>query len=425
MEELKEQSRRQFLKAVSFLAGSSALVGTIPWLSAIAAKKTTGTGSPSDRIRLGIIGVGSRGKLLLLHLQTIPDVEIAAVCDDYPPHFDQAKELTEGKARAFVNYRELLSLDDIDGVIIATPLHLHAQMTIDAMLSGKHVFCEKAMARTLEGCLRMVNAQKETGKILQIGHQRMFNIKYIKAIELIKSGILGPITQIRAYWHRNNDWRRDVPGPEFERKINWRLYREYSCGLMTELASHQIQVANWVLNQHPESVMGAGSINYWHDGREVYDNVNLIYNYPNGVKLIYDSLISNKKYGCEEQVMGDKGTMELEAGKMYMENPPPAPGIIQLINNIENKVFEVVPIGGASWVPDNAITSDKGTFIVDEYPLPSENLLELEGFVESIRSGKQFHGLLKEAFYASVGALLGTQAMDNMEVVYWPKEFII
>ena len=108
-------------------------------------------------------------------------------------------------------------------------------------------------------------------------------------IEFIRAGQLGNITQIRAYWHRNNDWRRTVPSPELEKKINWRLYKEFSCGLMTELASHQIQVANWALGEFPDKIMGAGSINYWKDGREVHDNVNLVYTYPGGTQLIYDS----------------------------------------------------------------------------------------------------------------------------------------
>ena len=100
---------------------------------------------------------------------------------------------------------------------------------------------------------------------------------------------------------------------------------------MTELASHQIQVANQVLQDHPSEVWGAGSINHWHDGREVYDNVNLVYKYPSGTQLIYDSMTSNKHYGYEEQIMGPLGTMELERGKMWDEYPEPAPAIMELI----------------------------------------------------------------------------------------------
>ena len=171
------------------------------------------------------------------------------------------------------------------------------------------------MARTLFQQVPLIL----TGKILQIGHQRLFDPKYIDGIQRIRNGELGKLGQIRAYWHRNANWRRPVPEgkPHLEKKINWRLYRDSSAGLITELASHQIQVANWAVGEPPVSVMGAGSIVYWKDGREVYDNVALIYTYRNGMQFIYDSMISNKKYGLEEQIMGDKGTMELEVNKHY------------------------------------------------------------------------------------------------------------
>jgi predicted dehydrogenase len=423
MDTRNEQTRREFLRTASLLAGSSVFVTALPWLPAYAAKKKNIV-SPSDKVKLGLIGIGSRGSLLFLHLKEIPAVEIVAVCDNYPPHLERAVQMSENKAKGFEDYRKLLEMKEIDGVIIATPLYTHAEITIDSLLAGKHTFCEKAMAKTPEDCLRMFKAQQVADKVLLIGYQRMFNIKYLKAFELIKAGQLGNITQIRAYWHRNNDWRRPVPSPELEKKINWRLYREFSSGLMTELASHQIEVANVILEQFPDSVMGNGSINYWHDGREVYDNVNLIYTYPNGTQLIYDSMTSNKHYGLEEQILGPKGTMELEAGKMYTENPPPAPGILQLVNNIEHKVFDVIPLGGASWVPDNP-TTEKGEYIINEDLDDDGTKMEMEGYAEAVKAGKIDNRLLKEAYYASIAALLGERAMDEKKVIKMPEEFIL
>jgi len=414
-------NRRDFIRTFGVLTGT-AMMASVPWLNVLHArsKNQTITGT----VKLAILGVGSRGSLLTLLLQDAPGVEIVAYCDDYPPNFKRAGEMIGPGAKGFTDYREMLAMADFEGVVIATPLYEHAEMTVNSLRAGKHVFCEKAMAKTLEDCKRMVDAQRETGQILQIGHQRMFDVKYLKAIEEIRKGKLGNITQIRAYWHRNNDWRRPIPGPELERKINWRLYREYSLGLMTELASHQIQVANWILEEVPQYVSGFGSINHWHDGREVYDNVNLVYQYPSGSHLIYDSMTSNKKYGYEEQIMGPLGTMELEAGKVFEEFPPPAPGILQLINQIETRIFDTIPIGGASWVPDDP-NEDKGKYIMDKVLNSDGTDMELSAFAESVRSGTHTDELLKQAYYASIATLLGDQAMLKKEVLEWPQEYMI
>ena len=432
----KQQTRRDFLKHTAMVAGSTMLVSQLSWLRSFAAGKD-GEEASGGKVRLGMIGIGSRGHLLFLHLQQIPQAEIVAVCDIYPPHLERARRMAGDKAKAFNDHRRMLDeMKDLDAVVIATPLHTHAEITVDCLQAGKKVFCEKSMAKEPADALKMVNTALETGLLLQIGHQRMFNPRYLRAFELIRNGQLGKITQIRAYWHRNNDWRRNVPQgnvdsfapagmyPDMEHFINWRLYRAYSRGLMTELASHQMQVANYILGAYPTEIMGSGSINHWKDGREVYDNVNLVYSYPNGTQVIYDSMTSNKHYGLEEQIMGPKGTMELEAGLMWSETPPPAPGILQLINNIEHGIFDNIPLGGASWVPDSAV-EDKGTPIFDQELDDDGTHFELEGFVHAVATGEKYRELLVQGYYATLAALLGWEAMTTQKVVTMPDELIL
>ncbi len=415
-----KQSRRIFLQKTALLTGGLFLGSHFPDIKALANDQD----NVASSVRLGVIGTGSRGQYLMTHINLIPGIEIVAVCDNYQPNLDKGVEMTGGKAEAFTDYRLLIEKNDIDGVIIATPLHLHAKMSIDSLKAGLHVFCEKAMAKTPGECLDMYNAQLETGKILLIGHQRMFNPRYLKAFEMINRGQLGDITQIRAYWHRNNDWRRSVPDPGLERKINWRLYWDYSEGLMTELGSHQIQVANFIKKDFPRRVTGTGSINYWHDGREVFDNVNIVYEYPDGSSLIYDSMISNAHYGYEEQIMGPKGTMELEVGRMYSENPPPAPGILQLLNNIEHKIFDPLPLGGKSWIPETAV-KEKGDYIYEVDLEDDGTALEMEGFAQMIRENRHSDILLREAYYAAIAALLGNEAIKKGEMITFPDEYIL
>jgi predicted dehydrogenase len=414
MNELQIKTRREFLKTFSLITGSTLLVSQMPWLRDLHAQES------GRRIKLGIIGSGSRGNLLQLYLKGIPDCEMTCVCDNYQPNLEAGIAIAGKSARAYANHLEMLEKEQLDAVIIATPLHEHAHITIDALNAGVHVFCEKSMARTIEDSDNMIKARQKAGKILLIGHQRIFNAKYQRAFQLINDGKIGPVTHIKAYWHRNNNWRRPVPSPELERKINWRLYDEYSCGLMTELASHQIQVANQILNKVPSYVYGSGSTNFWKDGREVEDNVSLVYKYPGGTHLVYDSVNSNQHYGLEEQIMGPKGTMELEGGKMWQEIPPPAPGILQLINQIEHKIFDVIPIGGASWVPDTAI-NDKGDYIWNEVLESDGTKMEMEAFVSMVRENRFVPDLLKQGFYATVAALMGHEAIRKNQVISWPE----
>jgi predicted dehydrogenase len=421
------QNRREFLERISILAGSSLAVTTMPWLKIFADSKSLGK-SASDKVRLGIIGVGDRGSALLLNIKSFMNsmnVEIAAVCDDYEPNYLRALNLTEGKAKGFVDYRKMLEMKELDGVVIATPLTEHAKLTIDALDSGLHVFCEKAMARTIEDVKLMYDAHINTNRILQIGLQRMFNPIYLEGIEKIHKGEIGQITHMRAFWHRNNNWRRLVPKdkPELERKINWRLYDDLSAGLLTELASHQIQVANWVKNSEPISVMGTGSINYWKDGREVFDNIACIFSYEDGTHMVYDSVTSNKHYGLEEQIMGDKGTVEFEVNKIYSETPPNPPAILKLINEIEKGVFDTIPIGGASWIPETA-GQYKGEYISDNYKM-DETKLQLEAFVKYIRENKAPEILTKHGYYSSLWSLLAEQAIKTGNRVTLPNGYRI
>lgn len=415
-------TRRQLVQAMSTIAGSTALSGLTPWISLLKADVPAAV-SANDKVNIAVIGPGRRGIYLMRHMLTIPTINMVAVCDDYQPHLKRAVKLTGGKAKGYADYRKMLERDDIDGVVIATPLYLHARMVLDCFAAGKHVFCEKALTKTIDEALTLQKTQKENGMILQTGHQRLFDIRYLKALEDVKAGRLGKITQIRAYWHRNNNWRRRVPSPELERKINWRMYREYSLGLMTELASHHLQVANWFLGSMPLNVRGSGSINYWQDGREVYDNVNLVYEYPNGVHMIYDSLISNKHHGLEIQMMGEKGTLEMETGKFYAENPPAPSAIHQLINDIEHKIFDPLPLGGASWVPETA-SKYKGQWIVDKRSkdIPSSARLELEAFAESVRSNTPIPGMAEQGIQASIASTLGDDAMVRNEIIDFAKE---
>lgn len=411
-------NRRDFIRNVG-LTGLGAFLAASPWLSVFSETSHT----QKERIRLGIIGPGSRGQHLMRFLSENPKAEIAALCDVYQPSIDGALKLAP-QAKIYTDYRKLLEDKSIDGVVVATPLNSHYPIVMDAFDAGKHIFCEKSIGYTIEECYNMYVRHKETGQIFFTGQQRLFDPRYLKAMEMVHAGTFGEINRIATYWNRNGDWRRPVPSPELERHINWRLYREYSKGLMTELACHQLQIGSWALRKIPEKVMGQGAITYWKDGREVCDNVSCIYTFDDGKIMTFNSVISNKFYGLEEQIMGHLGTVEPEKGKYFFESIPPAPGFLQMINKVENNLFDSLPFAGTSWAPETA-NENKGEFILGERPKGDGTGLLLDAFVEAVVTRKQPEYIAEEGYYASALCLLGDQAIQEERTIYFPDEYKI
>ncbi|UVO49692.1 Gfo/Idh/MocA family oxidoreductase [Sphingomonas sp. SUN019] len=409
-------SRRSFIDRVLKASAAVGMASAAPWAGAIAAEPGR------ERIRLGVIGTGDRGRALIQNILKTKNCTIAAICDDYQPYLDKARALLPAGTPTYSDHRAMLDAKGLDAVVIATPLNLHARHAFDSFDAGLHVWCEKAMARTTGDCTKMVERSRASGRILQIGHQRLFNPTYLNALARAKAGEIGTITQIRASWHRNRDWRRAVPpGSGLERKLNWRLYRESSAGLMTELCTHQIQVGNWFMDALPTRVMGSGSICFWKDGREVYDHVALIYEYPGGRKFIYTSLLNNARYGCEEQIQGHKGTIEPELGRIFKEVPR-VPALRQLGTDVQKNRVRTIPIGGATWFPELPITTPGDSLGWSEY---DETMLQFEAFGEAVKTGVPVPGLLRQAYHASIASLLGEQAMDERRAIDWPSSLVM
>ena len=413
--------RREFIKRFGSAGAAGLLLSSVPWL-----KGCTPAGQEEmkgGKVRFGIIGTGSRGRYHLENLLKVPQAEVVAFCDNYRPNLDLALSRVPG-ARCFDDYRRLLEDREVDAVIIATPLHLHHRMTLDALSAGKNVLCEKAMAYTMEECLDMYRKGRASGKVFFVEQQRLFDAKYIKIMDSVRKGELGPVVNVRNYWFRNNDWRRSVPSPELERHINWRLYREYSRGLMTELACHQLQNGTWAKGMIPQQVMGTGSLIYWKDGREVFDNVCTIYTFPDGVNMTFESVISNKHFGMGEQILCKDATIDLAQGRLYAENPKPRSGIRQLVGDIEKGIFSNPAFAGTSWSAENA-SKDPGVAIMPEAVGDDGSLSMLQAFCHSILTGTQPPHVLEEAYYASVLCLLGDEAILQQKTLQFPEELRI
>lgn len=405
MTDNKNMDRRSFLGTIGSAGMAAAALSAFPWMTSCTPKAASEV--KGEKTRIGLIGPGSRGYFHLTNLLRIPEAEVVALCDVYEPNLKAAAAICPG-ARLYRDYRELLDDRNVDSVLIATPLYLHYEIAKAAFAAGKNVFCEKAMSYTIDQCYDLYRTGTASGKIFFIGQQRLFDPKYLKAFEYVRSGELGPVVNVRNYWFRNGDWRRDCT-PELERHINWRLYREYSRGLMTELACHQIQNGTWALGMYPEKVMGSGSTIFWKDGREVFDNVALIYTFPNGVNMTFESVISNKHFGMGEYILCNKGTVDLSGSRLYYETPAPKSGMRQLLGEIENNIFSNAAFAGTSFVAENG-SSDRGISIMPQ-AVGDGSVEILEAFCRACITGVQPPKVLEEAYYASVYAILGDEAL--------------
>ena len=271
----------------------------------------------NDKVNIGVIGTGDRGGGLIPVIDSIPNLNLVGCCDILPFRLENGLSRASGKIKGYSDYRKLLDNKDIDAILVATPFNTHSKIGIDALQAGKHVYGEKTTAKGYDGIKQLHKARKQSSKVFQTGHQYHSSRLYAHVVDLIKDGKLGKITAFECQWNRHGNWRRPVPDPELERLINWRMYREYSGGLVAELCSHQIDFVNWVLDAVPQSVMGSGGVNYWKDGRETFDNIHLIYDYPNGVRAKFTCLTSNALNDYQIKVLGDKGTIILDYEKAW------------------------------------------------------------------------------------------------------------
>jgi predicted dehydrogenase len=292
--------RREFISATAATAALAAVPGL--------ARSNSGT-FEGERLRTGHIGTGRQGRKHLRLAGSLPGYEIRTICDVLPFQMDEARKLVGPGTKEVVDYRYLLDDPDIDAVVIATPFHLHAQPMLDALDAGKHVYCEKTLVKGHDQIERVRPVLENSDRIVQAGYQHRYSDHLQAVADLIREGKIGAISKVECQWNRNGDWRRPVPSPEYERAVNWRMYREYSGGLTAELSSHQMDILEWMLDSTPQVVMGTGGVDYWKDGRETRDNIHLTVRYQNGVTASFSSLTTNAHEGFRMTFFGTKGTI--------------------------------------------------------------------------------------------------------------------
>jgi predicted dehydrogenase len=371
----------------------------------------------NDRINIGVIGPGSRGQELIRQLLRTPGVEIAAVCDVYGPRFTEVNELVGKTVPSYKNHRELLERKDLDAIFIATPPLFHADYAIAAINSGRPVYGEKTLGFSTEDCNNLVRTVARTGQVFQIGHQMRYGPWVQEAIKRVHAGDIGEPTQVYGYWHRSDNWRREVPNPGLEHLMNWRLHRETSGGLLEELGSHHIDIANWVFGEQPQDVLGTESIVVYNDGRTVGDNVQAVLGYSKGRRMFFSSITDNSLMADQIWVYGTEGSLQITSEDATFFRKKKRTITAASHSHVIKRGLKT----GASYDLDMTMPY-RGTGDPVQVKMKEDaTLTACKAFVESVRTKQQPFANVEVGFRSAVACSVGKHAVREQRLMKVPQ----
>jgi predicted dehydrogenase len=333
-------TRRHFLKTAAATPGLLAAQAT-----------TQAPRSPNDHIQVALIGAGGQGTGDAHQSVAQRGVKLIAVADCYDGRLQRAKEVFGSDVFTTRDYREILARRDVDAVIIGTPDHWHRTISIDAMNAGKDVYCEKPMVQHVDDGKPVVEAWQKTNRIMQVGSQRVSSVVYQKAKDLLKSGAIGELNMVEAWWDRNSAlgaWQYSIPpdansttcdwdrfqgrSPHVawdpKRFFRWRNYRDYGTGVAGDLFVHLFSGMHFVTGAiGPNRVYATGGLRYWKDGRDVPDLLLGVYDYDatDQHPAFNLALRVNFEDGSQEnsgfRFIGSEGIMTVGTGVTVSKSP--------------------------------------------------------------------------------------------------------
>lgn len=342
-------TRRRFLR-------NTAVTGATLSYSKMAAHAA----SPSDTLNVALVGCGSQGGILKNSALRIPGLKFVAVCDLWEVKAKSMGRTIGSEVKTYMLLEDMLKAHpEIDCLLIATPDFLHAPFTRIGLQAGKAVYCEKMMSNSLDAAADMVRAQRETGKLLQIGHQRRSNPRYqfMRNTLLRQKNLLGQITTLYGQWNRSVKPPFEVKGGLSDEVLkangydnmfeytNWRWYHKYGGGPISDLGAHQIDIFNWITGTTPRAMTASGGLDYYKNldlpsgkGKFSYEHLDtamIVYEYDmpvydNGVPVIeggkpktnlvralYQVLTTNGSQNYYEKIMGVEGTISISEQPVY------------------------------------------------------------------------------------------------------------
>ncbi|MGB5319223.1 Gfo/Idh/MocA family protein [Eudoraea sp.] len=349
----KNQSRRSFLRKAGL--GAAALTASPQIMTSSQGQKLSlhrsynqNSYSVNDQINLALIGSGIQGIYDTMAALEVQGVKLVAACDLYTGRLDRAKELWGDQIYVTRDYREILNLKEVDAVIIATPDHWHKKITIEAMKAGKAVYCEKPMVQNFDEGHEIIQVQKETGMICQIGSQGMSSLGNEKAKLLYEAGAIGDLVMLDMYNDRysaEGAWQYPIPPDansktvdfdtflgnapkvpyEDKRFFRWRNYQDYGTGVAGDLFVHAFSSLNYIISSDgPNRAISSGGLRYWKDGRDVPDVTITLYDYPetkshpafNAAFRI--NFIAGSGGGGGFKMIGTEGSMEVGSNSVTL-----------------------------------------------------------------------------------------------------------
>ncbi|RMG66579.1 MAG: gfo/Idh/MocA family oxidoreductase [Bacteroidetes bacterium] len=456
-----QASRRRFVKR---LAGGALAAGAAPQLFAQSSAsqilpwdKYQARVSANERVGLGVIGLGIMGFNNLNTALQVPGVELVAVCDLYQGRLQRARELHAGKDLFTTrDYRELLARADVDAVIVATSDHWHDHITIAALEAGKHVYCEKPMVQHLDEGHAVLAAERKSGKVLQVGSQRVSSILTAKAQELYQAGEIGQLILVEAWTDRQSalgawqysiptdaspetvDWEAylgDAPKRPFDAKrfFRWRNYQDYGTGVPGDLYVHLLSGLHVITGSHgPERAIASGGLRYWDDGRDVPDVVLSVYDYPENDQhpafnaQLRVNFIDGGGGGNVTRLVGTEGTMTLGwSGVTIKRSKMPAnPGYggwdsFFTFSEKEQAAYE-------AWYketyPDRPQVQGPAELTYSAPEGYSDHYDHWAGFIQAVREGGKVVEDGAFGFRAAAAALLTNVSYAEKKAVKWDPE---
>jgi len=414
-------TRREFIGASAVAGAGLLLTSCSPDAGSNAPAKKT---SALSKLNIALIGFGEEGKVLLESLLKIEGIQLVALCDIWEYHRSEGQRYLKKMGvtvNAYENFEDLLAKEkDLQAVVVATPDFWHAPITNTCLKAGLHVYCEKMMSNTIEGARSMVKTMRETGKLLQIGHQRRSNPRYIFALNrLIRDAkICGRLTAAQAQWNRavkeDFGWpKKAAMSPELLAKYgyadmhqfrNWRWFKKLGGGPLSDLGAHQIDIFNWWFGVKAKSVMASGGADYYKN-HEWYDNVMVVYEFqlPEGVARAFYQVqtTSSSGGGYFEMFMGDEGSLKMSENPAFTaiyreERAQPWDELIR-------KNYIRVKTGGTAAPTDAAKVDVRETAQLAEYEIPVSfnkaiHQVHLENFFNTVRGTAKLNCPADEAF---------------------------
>ena len=409
----------------------------------------------NDRVQVATIGLGGMGTEDTHSSTSVPGVELVAVADVYQGRLDHAKEALNKNLFTTRDYREVLARKDVDAVIVSTPDHWHSQIAIDAMNAGKDVYCEKPMVQRIEDGHKVIDAQQKTGRILQVGSQRVSSIVYQKAKELFRNGAIGELNMVEAWWDRNSaigawqysvpldatpetiDWDRFLgraPKVPFEpvRLFRWRNYRDYGTGVAGDLFVHLFSGMHFVTGAiGPNRVYATGGLRFWKDGRDVPDVMLGFYDYAatEAHPAFNLALRVNFVNGAGEtsgfRFVGSEGIMRIDDGVTVSKQPretEPGYTIDTFTEAIQKKFLQEY----RNQYPAPPMNADSIRPQGEEKYLPprgySDHLNHHSNFIEAVRTRKPVVEDPVFGFRAAGPALLSNLSYFEQRVCKWDSK---